>query len=151
MEGREECIGALLDRVREHSRGFTRPAIVVIGGYALRAYIPLTRYSRDCDFALPKSNEWAIDRVQAWLDDLAVEAKEQEEGHAYLHLIQRVTVGGRHVKVSLDFMEGEIRGRAGEGIILDERFVKDSTEATIAIAGRPVTIRVPSYQELLAV
>jgi len=39
------------------------PELIVIGGYALRAFIPFSRFTRDCDFALMKKDGWNIGDV----------------------------------------------------------------------------------------
>jgi hypothetical protein len=50
------------------------------------------------------------------------------------------------VKVSLDFMEGEIRGRKAEDIILiDKAMVEKSKPVPIPVADETVSIPVPSY------
>jgi hypothetical protein len=147
MALREKRIGELVERVGEQSKGFKKPPIIVIGGYALRAYVPLSRHSRDCDFALPKGKDWAIDRVAEWLDNLMVAGKHKQDSYGYLRLIQLIPAGKHQIKISLDFMEGEIRGRAGERILLDGRFVQDSTEAGIQIGDHTIRIQVPSYQD----
>jgi hypothetical protein len=50
------------------------------------------------------------------------------------------------VKVSLDFMEGEIRGRKPEEIILiDEAMVKNCRFVSMSIADETVSVAVPSY------
>ena len=36
-------------------------------GYALKAFVPFSRYTRDCDFALRKINGWALDLIKNWL------------------------------------------------------------------------------------
>lgn len=36
----------------------------MIGGYALRAFVSFSRYTRDCDFALRKENQWNIDKLK---------------------------------------------------------------------------------------
>ena len=105
MALREKRIGELVERVREKSKGFEKPSLVVIGGYALRAFVPFARYSRDCDFAMPKGEGWQIDKVARWLADLTVEAKEKLDTHGYLRLIQLISAGRHRVKISLDFME----------------------------------------------
>ncbi|MBI4447189.1 MAG: nucleotidyl transferase AbiEii/AbiGii toxin family protein [Acidobacteria bacterium] len=149
MALREERIGELVERVRQKSKGFRKPPIIVIGGYALRAYVPFLRYSRDCDFALPMGKESAIESIAGWFRDLSQEAKEKQETHGYLRLVQLLPAGRRRIKISLDFMEGEIRGRAGETLMLDERFVRDSQHSAIQIGGTSIKIRVPSYQDYL--
>jgi hypothetical protein len=147
MTLREKCIGQLVMRVGKESSGFRKPAMIVIGGYALRAFVPFARYSRDCDFALPHAKAWNIDTVAKWFPELAVEAHEHLEGFGYLRLIQLVPVGKSMVKVALDFMEGEIRGRGKEGLPIDDKFVSESEEADIGIGGEKITIRVPAYRD----
>jgi hypothetical protein len=62
MKRREEEILNSLLLLPERTEGFTDPELVMIGGYALRAFIPFSRFTRDCDFALMKGNGWNIDR-----------------------------------------------------------------------------------------
>ena len=121
--------------------------MVVIGGYALRAYIPFSRYSRDCDFALPKGQGWKIDTVEKWFTGMTVEANEKADGFGYLRLIELLKTGKRKIKIALDFMEGEIRGRSGEAFTLDEEFVSKTSQTTIQIGDCAVPVRVPSYQD----
>lgn len=40
MTVREQRIGELVEYIRRKSGGFRRPPLIVIGGYALRAYVP---------------------------------------------------------------------------------------------------------------
>jgi hypothetical protein len=147
MRRREARIGELVERLREKSHGFTQPPIIVVGGYALRAYVPIARYSRDCDFAISKGKAWNIDRILKWLNALTVEAVEKADAYGYLRVVQLVSAGKAKIKIALDFMEGEIRGRRGEGFVLDGRFFQDSTVSEIQIADRLIAIRVPSYQD----
>jgi hypothetical protein len=52
------------------------------------------------------------------------------------------------VKVSLDFMEGEIRGRKDEEVILiDEKMIKNSRFVSIPIADGSVHVAAPSYTD----
>ena len=53
-ELREARIGELLRTAQRKSKNFSSPPLIVIGGYALRVHVPFARYSRDCDFAIPK-------------------------------------------------------------------------------------------------
>ena len=86
MQVREHRIGELLEQVKQRSRNFKKPDIIVIGGYALRAYVPFSRYSRDCDFVLAKAKTWKIDRIEKWFPDLSVEAKSKSDSSGYLRL-----------------------------------------------------------------
>lgn len=147
MRLRETRIGGLVELLREKSREFTQPPIIVIGGYALRAYVPMARYSRDCDFAIPKDKTWNIDRILKWLNGLTVEAVEKADAYAYLRAVQLVSAGKAKIKIALDFMEGGIRDRSGAVFVLDGRFLQDSTVSQIQIADRLIAIRVPSYQD----
>ena len=147
MQAREQRIAELIEILRKKSRNWKKPPIVVIGGYALRAYIPFSRYSRDCDFALPKGRGWKIDTVEKWFTGMTVEANEKGDGFGYLRLIDLLKLGKRKIKIALDFMESEIRGRSGEAFTLDDQFVFQSSQTTIQIGGSAVPIRVPSYQD----
>jgi hypothetical protein len=147
MNAREQRIGKLVERIRKKSRNWNKPSIIVIGGYALRAYVPFSRYSRDCDFALPKGKGRKIDSVEKWLPELKAEAKEKADSFGYMRLIELVRVGKHKIKIALDFMEGEIRGRSGEAFLIDEKFVSRSTEKTIQIGELSIPVRIPSYQD----
>ena len=147
MALRERRFGELVERISQKSRKFRSPRIIVIGGYALRAYVPFTRYSRDCDFALSKGRAWSIDRIAKWLPGLSVEAKQHLGTYGFLRLIQLISAGKLRLKISLDFMEGEVRGRSEEGLRIDRTFVADSLQVMIQIGERPISISVPSYQD----
>jgi len=67
MKRREAEFGKLLEFLSKKSSGFTKPKLVLIGGYALRTFIPFSRYTRDCDFTLRKKNGWALDQIKNWL------------------------------------------------------------------------------------
>ena len=62
MDKREQEIGELVNYLPQKSKGFTKPKLIVIGGYALRAFVPFSRYSRDCDFVLKEG----LDQVNKW-------------------------------------------------------------------------------------
>lgn len=151
MRQREQRIGELIQRVGAKSNAFTSPAIVVIGGYALRAHIPFSRFSRDCDFALPKRSRFAIDRIAEWFSDLSVETKEQFDSYGFLRIIKMLPSGmskaSEKIKVSLDFMEGEVRGRKGDSVLIDDEFVDRSVAASIPVGSSSISVRVPSYED----
>lgn len=52
MNQREEEISRIIEQLSKQTDGFENPKIVMIGGYALRAFTALSRYTRDCDFVL---------------------------------------------------------------------------------------------------
>ena len=72
MKRREEEVYNTLLSLSEKTRGFTDPELVVIGGYALRAFTRFSRYTRDCDFAMLKKNGWNIDKIKKILLDYLV-------------------------------------------------------------------------------
>jgi hypothetical protein len=109
MTVREKRIGELVERVRQETSDFKKPAMIMIGGYALRVFVPFARYSRDCGFALPHGKAWSIDKVEKWFPDLRIEAKGKLNSCGYLRLIQFVPSGKSKVKIALDFMEGDVR------------------------------------------
>ena len=143
---REERIGELITALSKKTNQFTSPPLIMIGGYALRAYLPLSRYSRDCDFAIPKGQSWILEQIPSWLSGMTTETKAVLQTHAYLRVIQFLE--GR-VKVALDFMEAEIHGRNGERIIIDNALLKNSTTATLQVGSHSITARVPSYEDFL--
>jgi len=69
MKRREEEILNSLIFLSEKTKGFTDPELIMIGGYALRAFIPFSRFTRDCDFALIKRDGWNIDRMKGFLPE----------------------------------------------------------------------------------
>ena len=64
MKRREREILKLLKMIAERTSSFSDPKLILIGGYALRAFVPFTRYTRDCDFALRKARGWKIDKLK---------------------------------------------------------------------------------------
>ena len=64
MKRMEEEISNSLVFLSERTKGFTDPKLTMIGGYALRAFIPFSRFTRDCDFALMKRDGWNVDRIK---------------------------------------------------------------------------------------
>ena len=67
MRMREEEIFSLLEFISQKTQGFSDPKLITIGGYALRAYIPFSRYTRDCDFVMRKEVDWGIDTLKTLL------------------------------------------------------------------------------------
>ena len=54
------------------------------------------------------------------------------------------------VKISLDFMEGEVRGRTDEQIFfITEKFLQKSRKVEISIAGKTTKVYVPEYTDYL--
>ena len=140
MELRERKIAELVQRVSKKSAGFKKPPVIMIGGYALRAFVPFSRYSRDCDFALPKNKTWKIDRIEKWLPDLSVEAKKKETDFGFLRMLQLVQSGNRTIKISLDFMEGQVVDRSKAAFWIDDRFISESTESMLRIGKQELKV-----------
>jgi hypothetical protein len=147
MRKREELMAGLIRKVAKDSDSFTRPLITMIGGYALRAFVPFARYTRDCDFVLPKGEGWEIDRITGWFGGgLKTETLEKHETYGFLRLIDFLKVGSKSAPVAIDFMEGEVRGRTSEQVILiDDEFVKNRTSVKLRIGPTDVELYVPNY------
>lgn len=56
VKSKEEEIAKLIELLSKKSSGFNNPKLILIGGYALRAFTTLSRTTRDCDLVLPKKN-----------------------------------------------------------------------------------------------
>jgi len=147
MKRREEEILSSLLLLSEKTKGFTDPELIMIGGYALRAFIPFSRFTRDCDFALMKGNGWNIDRIKGFLPEgYLVEEEQKRNSYGFLRCVKFVKHDKVRVKVSIDFMEGEIRGRETKEVIkIDGAMIKNRAIVPIPITGKPIKLPVPSY------
>jgi len=149
MKKREEEIGKLLEFLSNRSAGFTRPKLVLIGGYALRAFVPFSRYTRDCDFALKRKDGWIIDEVKKWLSkNTSVESFEKRDDYGFLRCVK---VFDKTIKASLDFMEGKVVGRdeKRQVIVIDEKFVENSKLVKLKVAEREIEVFVPTYADYM--
>ncbi len=147
MKNREEELLKVIRKLSERTNSFSNPKLLLIGGYALRAFIPISRYTRDCDFALRKTEGWKIDMLKDILPrDYSVEAFEKRGTYGFLRCIKFVKYDKLRIKVSIDFMEGEIRGRElNEVILIDRKMIEDRKFVDISIANNLVKLPVPSY------
>ena len=149
MRKREEMIAELIEIVSKESNVFEEPPITTIGGYALRAFVPFSRYTRDCDFVLPKAEKWTIDSIAEWFPNhLKVETLEKRETYGYLRLIAPLKLDNRSANLAIDFMEGEIRGRTDEQVItIDKRFITRRRRVSLRIGTRDIKMFVPDYAD----
>ncbi len=150
MKAREQEIARLVDLLREKSENFTEPKLILIGGYALRAYVPFSRYTRDCDFAL-KKDDWHIDAIKDWFGkDMFVQAFEKRGDYGFLRCIKQIKMDKKTANASIDFMEGQVVGRAEESVIkIDEKFVSKSKRTRITIGGSVFEMFAPTYVDYL--
>lgn len=151
MNFREGEITKLIEYFSKQTGGFENPKIVMIGGYALRAFTAFSRYTRDCDFVLKKFNGWNLDKIKKLLPkDLSIEAFEKRGNYGFLRCIKHLRVNGRRAKIAIDFMEGEVRGRTDEQIFfVTDKFLQKSNKTKIPIAGKDAEIFVPNYTDYL--
>ena len=151
MNMREEETGKLIHHFSEQTDGFENPKIVTIGGYALRAFTALSRYTRDCDFVLKKPEGWNLDRIRKLLPkDLSIEAFEKKANYGFLRCVKLLKVGSRSAKISIDFMEGEVRGRTeDQTFYITAEFLQRTKKVKIPIAQKEVEIFVPDYTDYL--
>ena len=135
MNQREEEIGRLIEYFSKKTEGFENPKIVMIGGYALRAFTSLSRYTRDCDFVLKKIDGWDIDKIKKLLPKvLSTEVFEKRDSYGFLRCIRLLKVDGRSAKISVDFMEGEVRGRTDEQVFfITEKFLQKTKKVKIPL------------------
>jgi hypothetical protein len=146
---REDLMAGLIRRVAEKSEGFVRPPITAIGGYALRAFIPFSRYTRGCGFVLPKGEPWSVDRICDWFPGgPRRKTLEKRETFGFLRMVDFLTVGKKSARVAIDFMEGEVRGRTSEQIVsIDRKFVEKRTRVKMRIGRKDIEAFVPDYTD----
>jgi len=151
MKLREEEIEKMLEYISSHTGGFENPKIVLIGGYALRAFTAFSRYTRDCDFVLKTTDGWNLDKIQKLLPkDLSTEVFEKRGSYGFLRGIKLFKVDGGSAKISMDFLEGEVRGRTEEQIFfITETFLQKTKKVKIPIAQKHVEVFVPDYADYL--
>jgi hypothetical protein len=151
MKLREEEISRLIEYLSRQTDGFENPKIVMIGGYALRAFTSLSRNTRDCDFVLKKLNGWNLDKIQKLLPkDLSTEVFEKRDTYGFLRCIRLLKVNGKSAKISIDFMEGEVRGRTKEQVFfITEKFLQKTRKVKIPIAEKITEIYVPDYTDYI--
>jgi len=147
MKIRENKIGEIIELISEKSKIFTKPKIITIGGYGLRAFISFSRFTRDCDFVLKKQKVWGLDQIKSWLPtDVSIEADQKEQNYGYLRIIKFLKFKGKSIKLAIDFMEGQVRGRRKEEIIqIDNEFVKNAKRTKLLIGEKEINLFVPSY------
>jgi hypothetical protein len=148
MKIREDRIYEIIDLISKKSKKFTKPKIITIGGYGLRAFIPFSRFTRDCDFVLKRNEKgWNLDQIKNWLPkDISVEAFKKEQDHVFLRVIKPIKFQRRSIKLAIDFMEGQVRGRAQKEIIkIDDEFINHSKRTKLLIGESEISLLVPSY------
>jgi hypothetical protein len=148
MKIREDRIYEIIDLISKKSKKFTKPKIITIGGYGLRAFIPFSRFTRDCDFVLKRNEKgWNLDQIKNWLPkDISVEAFKKEQDHVFLRVIKPIKFQRRSIKLAIDFMEGQVRGRAQKEIIkIDDEFINNSKRVKLPIGESEIDLLVPSY------
>jgi hypothetical protein len=151
MNLREEEIAKLIEYLSRQTDRFENPRIVMIGGYALRAFTTLSRYTRDCDFVLKKMDGWNIEKIQKLLPkDLRMEVIEKRSNYGFLRCIKILKANGRNVKIAIDFMEGMVKGRTEkQAFSITEEFLQKTKTAKIPIAKKEVEIHIPDYTDYL--
>jgi len=89
IKRREEEILSSVVFLSERTKGFTDPELMMVGGYALRAFIPFSRFTRDCDFALMKRDGWNVDRIKEILPEgYLVEEEQKRNSYGFLRCIK---------------------------------------------------------------
>jgi hypothetical protein len=148
MKIREDRIYEIIDMISKKSKNFTTPKIITIGGYGLRAFIPFSRFTRDCDFVLKKKGDgWNLDKIKSWLPkDVSIEAYQVEDDYGFLRVIKPLKFNKKSIKLAIDFMEGQVRGRTKEEIIqIDDEFIDNSKKTKLLIGESEINLSVPSY------
>ena len=148
MNLREEEISKIIEHISKQTDGFDNPKLILIGGYALRAFTSFSRYTRDCDFVLKKSDGWNLDKIQQMLsNEMSAEAFEKRDSYGFLRCVKLLKAAA---KISIDFMEGEVRGRTDEQVFcITEKFIQKAKKVKITIAEKTFEMYVPDYTDYL--
>jgi hypothetical protein len=98
-----------------------------------------------------KETGWRIDEISTMLSEVInIETFEKKDTYGFLRMVDFIRSGRDKIKISLDFMEGEVRGRTEKQIVLlDKKFIKESKKTKISIAGKEIEIITPCYQDYL--
>ena len=148
MNLREEEISKIIEQLSKQTDGFDKPKMILIGGYALRAFTSFSRYTRDCDFVLKKSDGWNLDKIQKMLSkEMSAETFEKRDSYGFLRCVKLLKAPA---KISIDFMEGEVRGRTdGQVFCITEKFIQKAKKVKITIAKKTFEMYVPDYMDYL--
>jgi hypothetical protein len=148
MNLREEEISKIIEQLSKQTDGFDKPKMILIGGYALRAFTSFSRYTRDCDFVLKKSDGRNLDKIQQMLSkEMSAEAFEKRDSYGFLRCVKLLKATA---KISFDFMEGEVRGRTDEQVFcITEKFIQKAKKVKITIAEKTFEMYVPDYTDYL--
>jgi len=148
MNLREEEISKILEQLSKQTDGFDNPKMILIGGYALRAFTSFSRYTRDCDFVLKKSDGWNLDKIQQMLSkEMSAEAFEKRDSYGFLRCVKLLKAVA---KISIDFMEGAVKGRTDEQVFcVTEKFIQKAKKVKITIAEKTIEMYVPDYTDYL--
>lgn len=149
MRVREEEIGKLVKLLSDKSDAFTKPQLIMTGGYGLRAFISFSRSTRDCDFVLKKGVRWHLDVIKRWLPmGVSLDMLEKKDGYGYMRWIKLLKFDGKSAKASIDFIEGQVRGRTEKQVVvIDDAFIKASERVKIKIADEVYEVCVPNYAD----
>ncbi len=145
MQTREKEIADIIRHIEECSQNFMKPKLVLIGGYAIRAFVPYSRASRDCDFIVSKAKGWNIETINGWRKpDVSADVMEKKDTYGFLKWVKSIPFGRNKAKVSIEFMEGEVRGRTDKAIVfIDKDFIGQSNITSIKIADQSFNFNVP--------
>lgn len=151
LKAREEQVRKLIELLGERTNSFEEPKLILIGGYALRAFLPFARDTRDCDFALGKGDPWHIDSLKLWLSrELEIATEEKRADYAFLRCVKLLPVGRPPAKVSLDFMEGKVISRVtNQEVLINVDFLDASAKASVRIGTGDVQVYIPTYADYL--
>ena len=145
---REKEISKIIEQLSKQTDGFDNPKMILIGGYALRAFTSFSRYTRDCDFVLKKADGWNLDKIQQTLsNEMSAEAFEKRDSYGFLRCVKLLKATA---KISIDFMEGEVRGRTDQQVFcITEKIVQTAKKVKINIAEKTFNMYVPDYTDYL--
>lgn len=90
-----------------------------------------------------------IDEIKEILPEgYSIEEEQKHESYGFLRCIKFVEHDKTRIKISMDFMEGEIRGREPKEVIkIDETMIRNRRVIALLIADKLIKIPVPDYTD----
>lgn len=141
MNLREVEISRIVRYLSDQTGGFADPKLVLIGGYALGRLL-LFRGIHEIVTLFFKER-----KVGIWIDfkSCCTDTCEKRDVYGFMRCVKVLCDGA---KISIDFMEGQVRGRTdAQAFFVSDEFLSKAQKVKIAIAKEVFEMYVPDYTD----